>query len=132
MTNNSRTYECFTKFCPYVTTDRVFQIAVRGKWYSPQWGEWEILLGQNSSLSSLRLKMNICILKLSAPFSKDLLYLYYIQVIRFWFFWRKIDLSHIFHCFISPWICPWFHDVSYMINNSSFSKNRESYFHKPI
>ena len=38
---------------------------------------------------------------------------------------RKIDLSHIFHRFILPWICPWFHDVSYMIHYSFFSPKIE-------
>ena len=56
--------------------------------------------------TSLTLKMNICILELSMLFSKDLLFLYYIQVIGFYFSLRRIDLSQIFHCFILRWICP--------------------------
>ena len=125
MTNISRTYELSTKFCSYVTTGKVFQIGLRGREYSPQREEWEILLGENYfslvTNSSLRLKMNICILELSILFSKELLFLYYMQVIGFWFFffWEKM-ISHIFHCFILPWICPWNHDVSYMIHNSFF------------
>ena len=93
MTNISRTYELSTKFCSYVTTGKVFQIGLRGREYSPQREEWEILLGENYfSLvrnSSLRLKMNVCILELSILFSKELLFLYYIQVIGFWFFFEK-------------------------------------------
>ena len=136
MTNNSRTYECSTKFCSYVTTDMAFQTTLSGRGYSPQWREWEIPLGgiffSLVTISSLKLKINICILELSILFSEDMLFLCYIQVIRSWFFLRKIDLSHIFHWFILPWIYPWLHDVSYMIHNSFFSKNREGYFQKPI
>ena len=46
VTNNSRTYECSTKFSSYVTTDKVFQISLRGRGYSSQWQGWEILLGE--------------------------------------------------------------------------------------
>ena len=99
MTNNSRACECSTKFCSYVTTGRVFQIELRGSWYFPQWGEWEILLGgEFFSLvanSSLKLKLNICIMELSILFSKDLLFLDYIHVKGFWFFKEKsIFLIH--------------------------------------
>ena len=45
MTNNSRSYEYLTKFCLYVTTGRVFQIALRVRGYFPQQGEQEILVG---------------------------------------------------------------------------------------
>ena len=132
MTNNWRTYECSTKFCSYVTTSTVFQIVIRCRGNSPQWGKWEILLGGNVfslvTKSSLKLKMNICVLELSILFPKNLLFLYYIQLIRFGSSWvksRSIFL-HMFYCFILPWLCPWFHDdaISYMIHNSFFSKNR--------
>ena len=127
MTNNWGTYECSTKFCSYVTTGTVFQIALRCRGYSPQWEEWQILLGENVfslvTSSSLKLKMNICILELSILFSKNLLFLYYIQVIRFWFFLRKLVFLHMFYCFILPWV--W-----YTIH--FFSENRKSYFHRPI
>ena len=49
--------------------------------------------------SSLKLKMNICILELSILFSKNLLFLYYIQVMRFGFFWEKSIFFII--CFIA-------------------------------
>ena len=124
-------------FCSYVTTGRFSQMALRGRGYSQQWGKWQISLwgGFFFSLvtnSTLKLKINICILELLILFFEDIIFLYYIQVIGFCFFLRKIYLSHVFHCFISLWVCPWFHDVSYMVNNSFFSKNREEYFHKPI
>ena len=63
MTNNSRPYDCSTKFCSYVTTGRVFQIALRGREYSYRWEEWEILLEENFfslvTNSSRKLEMNI-------------------------------------------------------------------------
>ena len=65
--------------------------------------------------SSFRLNMNICILWSSILFSKDFIFLYCIQVIGFRFF-------DIFYCFISPWICSWFHDVSYMYTIHFFPK----------
>ena len=138
MTNNWETSECSTKFSSYVTTNTVFQIVLRCRGYCPHWGEKEILLeGNVFSLvtnSSLKLKMNIFILELSELFPKRLLFLYYIQIIRFWFFWEKSIFLNMFYCFILPWICPWFHDdsISYMILNSLFSKNTESYFHRRI
>ena len=134
MTNNSRTCECSTKFCSYVTTVRVFQIARRGRGYSPQWGNgkyrWGIILSLVPN-SNLKLKINICILELSILFSKEYGFILHTSN-RILTFLRKTDLSHIFHCFILLWICPWFYDTSYMIHNSFFSKNRESYLHKPI
>ena len=48
--------------------------------------------------SSLKLKMNICILELSILFPKNLLFLYYIQLTQFWFFLRKN--RYFFICFI--------------------------------
>ena len=76
--------------------------------------------------SSLKLKMNICILELSILFPKNFLFLCYKQVMRFGFFWEKSKsiFLHMFYCFILPWICPWFHDdtKSYMIHNSFFPK----------
>ena len=140
MTNNWRTYECSAKFCSYVTTGMVFQIALTCRGYFPQWGGMGNFAGVSVfslvTNSSLKLKMNICILELSILFPKNLLFLSYIQVIRFRFFWEKSKsiFLHMFYCFILPWICPWFHDdtKSYMIHNSFFSKNRESYFHRPI
>ena len=90
MTNNSRTHECLTKFCSYVATGRVFQIALGVGGISLSRGNEKFCWGQNSSLSSLRLKINICILELSTLFSKDLLSLFYIQVITFWFFREKL------------------------------------------
>ena len=138
MTNNWRTYECSTKLCSYVTTSTVFQTALR--WEFPTVGEWEILLGGNVfslvTKSSLKLKMNICVLELSILFPKNLLFLYYIQLIRFGSFWVKSKsiFLHMFYCFILPWICPWFHDdaISYMIYNSFFSKNRPVSFFDPF
>ena len=132
MTNNWKTYECSTKFCSYVTTSTVFPIAIRCRGNSPQWGEWEILLWGNFfslvTKSSLKLKMNTCVLELSILFPKNLQFLYYIQLIRFGSFWVKSKLIflHMFYCFILPWLCPWFHDdaISYLIHNSFFSKNR--------
>ena len=140
MTNNWRTYECSAKFCSYVTTGMVFQIALTCRGYFPQWGGMGNFAGVSVfslvTNSSLKLKMNICILELSILFPKNLLFLSYIQVIRFGFFWEKSKsiFLHMFYCFILPWICPWFHDdtISYTIRNSFFSKNRESYFHRPI
>ena len=90
MGNNSRTHECLTKFCSYVTTGRVFQIALGVGGISLSRGNGKFCWAQNSSLSSFRLKINICILELSILFSKDLLFLYYIQVRIFWFFWEKL------------------------------------------
>ena len=132
MTNNWKTYECSTKFCSYVTTSTVFPIAIRCRGNSPQWGEWEILLWGNFfslvTKSSLKLKMNTCVLELSILFPKNLQFLYYIQLIRFGSFWVKSKsiFLHMFYCFILPWLCPWFHDdaISYLIHNSFFSKNR--------
>ena len=89
MGNNSRTHECLTKFCSYVTTGRVFQIALGVGGISLSRGNGKFCWTQNSSLSSFRLKINMCILELSILFSKDLLFLYYMQVIRFWFFLEK-------------------------------------------
>ena len=64
-----------------------FANSVKGEENSQQWEEWEILLGEIFftlvTNSSLKLKMNISILELSILFSKDLLFSYYIQVIRF-------------------------------------------------
>ena len=134
MTYNWRTYECSTKFCSYVTTGTVCQIALSCRGYSQPfaWGNAFSLVTNGS----LKLKMNICILELSILFPKNLLFLYYIQVIRFGFFWEKSKsvFLYMFYCFILPWICPWFHDdtKSYVIHNSFFSKNRESYHHRPI
>ena len=120
MRNNSTTYECSTKNFSYVTTSKVFRISLRGREHSSQWRGWENLLGEFVTNSSLRLKLDICIMELSILFSKDILFLYYVQVIGFWFLWEKsIFLIHF--SFILPWICPWFHDVSYMIHNSFFS-----------
>ena len=130
MGNNSRNHECLTKFCSYVTTGRVFQIALGVGGISLSRGNGKFCWAQNSSLSSFRLKINMCILELSILFSKDLLFLYYIRVIRFDFF-EKNRSSYKFHCFILPWVSPWFHDVSWYTIHF-FSKNRESYFHKPI
>ena len=132
MTNNWKTYECSTKFCSYVTTSTVFPIAIRCRGNSPQWGEWEILLWGNFfslvTKSSLKLKMNTCVLELSILFPKNVQFLYYIQLIRFGSFWVKSKsiFLHMFYCFILPWLCPWFHDdaISYLIHNSFFSKNR--------
>ena len=140
MTNNWKTYECSTKFCSYVTTSTVFPIAIRCRGNSPQWGEWEILLWGNFfslvTKSSLKLKMNTCVLELSILFPKNLQFLYYIQLIRFGSFWVKSKsiFLHMFYCFILPWICPWFHDdaISYMIYNSFFSKNRPVSFFDPF
>ena len=81
--------------------------------------------------SNLKLKINIFILELSILFSKEYDFILHTSN-RILTFLRKTDISHIFHCFSSLWICPWSYDASYMINNSFFSKNRESYFHKPI
>ena len=126
MTNNWETYECSTKFSSYVTTNTVFQIALTCRGYSPHWGEREILLGGNVfslvTNSNLKLKMNIFILELSVLIPKNLIFFYYIQVIRFWFFWEKSIFFLMFYCFILPWICPWFHvdSISYMILNSKF------------
>ena len=50
--------------------------------------------------------MNICILELSILFPKNLLFLYYIQVVRFGFFWEKSILLHMFHYFVLPWKRP--------------------------
>ena len=72
----------------------------------PLWGEWEILLGGFFSLvtnSSLKLRINICILELSILFSEDLLFILHTSnrlhksnwILNFL---RKIDFSHIFHC----------------------------------
>ena len=91
MGNNSRTHECLTKFCSYITTGRVFQIALGGGGISLSRGNGKFCWAQNSSLSSFRLKINICILELSILFSKDLLFLCYIQVIRR-IFLRKFNL----------------------------------------
>ena len=52
--------------------------------------------------SSLKLKMNICILELAIMFSKDLLCLYYILVIAFWFFREKL----IFLLYFIVLFCP--------------------------
>ena len=140
MTYNWITYECSTKFCSYVTTGTVCQIALSCRGCFPpvggmgnfSRGKWFFLVTN----SSLKLKINIWILELSILFPKNLLFLYYIQVIRFGFFWEKSKsvFLYMFYCFILPWICPWFHDdtKSYMIHDSFFSKNRESYFHRPV
>ena len=66
----------------------------------PQWGEWEILLEGFFSLvtnSSLKLRINICILELSVLFSEDLLFILHTSN-RILNCLRKIDFSHIFHC----------------------------------
>ena len=81
--------------------------------------------------SNLKLKINIFILELSMLFSKEHDFILHTSN-RILTFLRKTDISHIFHCFISLWISHWSYDASYMIHNSFFSKNRESYFHKPI
>ena len=72
--NNSRTYECSAKLCSYITTGKVFQIALRvggiphnGRNRKFCWGEFFFSLVTNSSL---KLKMNICILPLSIFFPK--------------------------------------------------------------
>ena len=55
----------------------------------PQWGDWDILLGGFFLRSQIAaLWMNICILELSILFLK-IYYLYYMQVIGFWFFCEK-------------------------------------------
>ena len=134
MTNNSRTCECSTKFCSYVTTVRAFQTARRGRRYSPQWGNGKYRCGIILSLmpnSNLKLKINIFILELSMLFSKEYDFILHASN-RILTFLRKTDISHIFHCFILLWISHWSYDASYMIHNSFFSKNREIYFHKPI
>ena len=127
MTNDWWTYEYLTILCSYVTTGTVFQIALRCRRYFPQWEEWEIFLGENvfSSVtnSSLKLKMNICILELLILFSKKLLFLYYIQVTRFGFFLRKTGLSSYLLLF---------YFILGMIHDSFFPENRESYFRRPI
>ena len=114
--NNSRTYECSTKCSSYVSTGKVFQILLRGRGYSLQWGGWEILLGKFVTNSSLTTEIEYLYTGIMNPvfqrftiFSRTLISL------------RKNNLSHIFHCFILPWISPWFHDVSYMIHNLFFS-----------
>ena len=66
----------------------------------PQWGEWEILLGVFFSLatnSSLKLRINICILELSILFSADLLFILHTSN-RILNFLRKIAFSHLLHC----------------------------------
>ena len=134
MTNNWGTYECSTKFCSYVTTGTVFEIALRCRGYSLQWGEWEILLGENGfslvTNSSLKLKTNICILELSILLPKNLLFLYYIQVIRFGFFLRKIDLSSyvlLFYLTLKTSLIWWWYHI-YMIQNSFFPKIEKAFF----
>ena len=83
MTNNWRTYECSAKFCSYVTTGMVFQIALTCRGYFPQWGGMGNFAGVSVfslvTNSSLKLKMNICILELSILFPQSLLFFYYIQ-----------------------------------------------------
>ena len=136
MTNNWRTYECSTKFCSYVTTGTVFQIALRCRGYFPQWrGDGKFCRGKCFYLitnSSLKLKMNICILELSILFPKNLLFLCYIQLTKFWFFEKKSIFLQMFYRFILPWICPWFHDDAILWYTIQFSKNRERYYHRPI
>ena len=102
MANNSRTHECLTKLCSSVTSGRVFQIALGVRGISFSRGNGKFCWVQNSSLSSFRLKINICMLELSILFSKDLLSLYYIQVIIFWFFWEKLIFLIYFNLLFSP------------------------------
>ena len=69
---------------------RGFPNSIKLQGLSPSVGGMGNFAGGNvSSLvtkSSLKLKMNICILELSILFAKHLLFLYYIQVIRVGFF----------------------------------------------
>ena len=104
MKNISRTYECSTKFCSYVTTGRVFQIALRGGEYSSQWEEWEILLERFFLFffwSQIYLYTGI----IKTFFQRITFFVLYTSNMIL-IFLRKVDLSHIFHCFILPWICP--------------------------
>ena len=132
MTNTWRSYECSTKFCSYVTTGMVFQIAIKCRGYSPIGGRI-LLWGNDFSLvtnSSRKLKMNICVLKLSILFPKNLVFLYYMQIVRFWFCWEKSIFHHLFYWFFLPRICPWFHDdtISYMITIYFFPKIEQATF----
>ena len=136
MTNNWRTYECSAKFCSYVTTGMVFQIALTCRGYFLQWGgEWEILPGGSVfslvTNSSLKLKMNICILELSILFPQSLLFLYYIQEHDFDIF-EKNGYVLLFYITLDMSLISSM--IPYHICNIIlfFPKNRESYFHKPI
>ena len=138
MTNNSRTFKCSRKSCSYITTGRVFQITLRGREISPvgrgggrmgnfAWGNFFSLV----SNSSLRLKMNISILKLSILLSKDLLFLYYIEVIWFWFFyWEKSIFLIYFIALFYPGYVPDFmmYHIWYTIHFFFFSKIEKATF----
>ena len=125
MTNNSRTYKFSTKFCSNGSTGRVFQIVLRGRSTSTSGGNgkfcWENFFSLVTN-SSPRLKMNIWYLYTginNTVFQRFTIFILHISN-RILNFLRKVDLPHIFHYFVLPWICPWFHDVSCMIHNSFF------------
>ena len=106
--NNSKNYECSTKFCSYVTTGRVFQIALRSREYFLQWREWKILLGEKFFLWSQQPQTKSEYLYtgiINTVFQIFTIFILHVSN-RILIFVRKIDLFHIFHCFILSWICP--------------------------
>ena len=103
--------ECSTKFCSYVSTDRVFKIALRGIGFFPQRGEMENFAGGKCFFFGRK----------QQPQTKNK-YLY-TGIINTVF--QRFTISILYISFILPWICPRFHDVSYMILNSFFFQKIE-------
>ena len=110
------------------------KLGLRGREYFPQWGRMGDFAGGFLSLvtnSSLKLRMNICILELPILFFKDLLFILHTSN-RILIFLRNIDFSHISHCLVLTLDMSLISWLSYMIHYSFFPKIRECYFHKPI
>ena len=82
--------------------------------------------------SSFKLKMNICRVELSILFSKDLLFLNYIQVTGFWFFWGKLIFIYIslFYFTLDMSLISWCFHFNFLVDliKSQKCKKRLKYF----
>ena len=102
MTNNTRTYECSTKFSSYVTTSKVFQLSLRSRGYSPSGRDGKFCWGKFVTKSSLKTKIEYLYTGIiNTVFQRFTTFILHTSN-RVLISLRKTDVSHIFHCFFYP------------------------------